>query len=57
MLLPEKKNLHSEPALTGCDFEAYRDRGEIYRQRISAAVLNALLLSDSWRMDCEMRAE
>ncbi|MGK3138003.1 conjugation system SOS inhibitor PsiB family protein [Pantoea trifolii] len=57
MTQEEKFTLNTLQAFTGCDFEAYRNRGEAFRQRLSGAVLNALQLPDSWRTDCEMRGE
>ncbi|HBH6890122.1 TPA: hypothetical protein KUM96_004384 [Serratia marcescens] len=57
MTQEEKFTLNTLQAFTGCDFEAYRHRGEAFRQRLSGAVLNALQLPDSWRTDCEMRSE
>lgn len=53
----EKFTLNTLQTFTGYDFEAYRHRGEAFRQRQSGAVLNALQLPDSWRTDCEMRGE
>lgn len=57
MTREEKFTLKTLLTFTGCDFEAYRDRGEVFRQRLSGAVLNALQLPDCWRTDCEMRSE
>lgn len=57
MTQEEQFTLTTLHAFTGCDFEAYRDRGETFRQRLSGAVLNALQLPDSWQTDCEMRGE
>jgi hypothetical protein len=57
MTREEKFTLNTLQTFTGCDFEAYRDRGEAFRQRMSGAVLNALELPGSWRTDCEMRGE
>ncbi|WP_052206241.1 conjugation system SOS inhibitor PsiB family protein [Pantoea rodasii] len=57
MTQQEKFTLNTLQTFTGCDFEAYRHRGEAFRQRLSGAVLNALQLPDSWRTDCEMRSE
>lgn len=54
-----RRKIHTQhPAgVTGCDFEAYPDRSEIFHQRMSGVVLNSLQLLDNWRMDCEMRSE
>lgn len=57
MTQEEKFTLNTLQTFTGCDFEAYRHRGEAFRQRLSGAVLNALQLPDSWQTDCEMRGE
>lgn len=57
MTQEEKITLNTLQAFTACDFEAYRDRGETFRQRLTGAVLNALQLPDCWRTDCEMRGE
>lgn len=57
MTQEEKFTLNTLQAFTACDFEAYRDRGETFRQRLTGAVLNALELPDYWRTDCEMRGE
>jgi hypothetical protein len=57
MTREEKFTLNTLQTFTGCDFEAYRDRGEAFRQRMSGAVLSALKLPESWRTDCEMRGE
>lgn len=57
MTQEEKFTLNTLQSFTGCDFEAYRHRGEAFRQRMSGAVLNALQVPDSWQTDCEMRGE
>lgn len=57
MTQEEKFTLNTLQSFTGCDFEAYRHRGEAFRQRLSGAVLNTLQLPDSWHTDCEMRGE
>lgn len=52
MIQEEKFTLNTLQAFTGGDFEAYRNRGEAFRQRLTGAVLNALQLAH-----CEMRGE
>ncbi|WP_313052649.1 conjugation system SOS inhibitor PsiB family protein [Pantoea piersonii] len=43
--------------LTGFDLEDLCGNGEAARLKMSGLVHSALQLSDSWRMDCEMRGE
>lgn len=57
MTQEEKFTLNTLQTFTGCDFDAYRNRGEAFRLRLSGAVLTGLQLPDSWRTDCEMRGE
>lgn len=57
MTQEEKFTLNTLQTFTGCDLDAYRNRGEAFRLHLRDAVLNALQLPESWRTDCEMRGE